>query len=337
MASRVSRSATGIALTLLLLGVASRAAAPEPDPSVLRAAIERAVPLIQKGAEGSTQKIRCFTCHNQALPLLALTLARGHGVAVDETVIRHQTEFTETSLRGGKDGYIEKRGQGGQADTAGYALLGLEAAGLQPNDITAAVAGYLIDRNKEVGHWQTSANRPPSERSPFATTYLALRALRVFGTPEQQPGIAERTTAARDWLLKTPAADTEDRVFRLWALKYAGAPAEALREAADELRQSQREDGGWSQIPDLSSDAYATGSTLLVLRQVGGLSAEDPVYRRGARFLLDSQRSDGSWQVVSRSRPFQPYFESGFPHGKDQFISMSGSCWAVAALALGLP
>ena len=55
------------------------------------------------------------------------------------------------------------------------------------------------------------------------------------------------------------------------------------------------------------------------------------------RFLLASQLADGSWHVRSRSRPFQIYFESGFPHGKDQFISVAASGWAATALALTLP
>jgi len=32
--------------------------------------------------------------------------------------------------------------------------------------------------------------------------------------------------------------------------------------------------------------------------------------------------------------PFQPYFESGFPHGDDQWISAAATSWAAMALAL---
>ena len=56
------------------------------------------------------------------------------------------------------------------------------------------------------------------------------------------------------------------------------------------------------------------------------------VYQRGLKFLLASQLEDGSWHVRSRSKPFQTYYESGFPHGKDQFISMAASSWATLAL-----
>ena len=46
---------------------------------------------------------------------------------------------------------------------------------------------------------------------------------------------------------------------------------------------------------------------------------------------------DGSWFVKSRAMKIQPYFESGFPYGKNQFISVAASGWAAAALALALP
>ena len=58
------------------------------------------------------------------------------------------------------------------------------------------------------------------------------------------------------------------------------------------------------------------------------------VYQRGVKFLLGDQLEDGSWHVRSRSKPFQTYYESGFPHGKDQFISMHASSWATLALLL---
>ena len=60
-------------------------------------------------------------------------------------------------------------------------------------------------------------------------------------------------------------------------------------------------------------------------------------YRRGLEFLIKSQRDDGTWHIKSRSRPFQTYFESGFPHGPGQFISSAGSGWATAALVLACP
>src|SRR5262249_46204904 len=61
--------------------------------------------------------------------------------------------------------------------------------------------------------------------------------------------------------------------------------------------------------------------------------------RHGAtlRFLLGTQYDDGSWHVVSRAYPFQPTMDSGFPHGRDSWISAAGTSWAVLAMTEALP
>jgi squalene cyclase len=104
-----------------------------------------------------------------------------------------------------------------------------------------------------------------------------------------------------------------------------------------DLVQTQQKTGGWAQTTELAADAYATGSALVMLHQAGGMPVGHSVYQRGLAFLVATQQPDGSWFVGSRSRPFQTYFESGFPHGKDQFISIAASSWATAALALACP
>jgi squalene cyclase len=119
-------------------------------------------------------------------------------------------------------------------------------------------------------------------------------------------------------------------------MKYVAATPEEIKAAAKELLATQRGDGGWAQIDELSTDSYATGSALVALHEAGGLATDDPAYRRGVAFLVRSQKDDGTWFVASRSRPFQLYFESGFPYGRDQFIAVAATGWAAAALALVL-
>ncbi|MCE9562148.1 MAG: hypothetical protein K8U57_08850 [Planctomycetes bacterium] len=168
-------------------------------------------------------------------------------------------------------------------------------------------------------------------------TALAIRGLQTFGLPEHQERIAKRIGSAREWLLKTPAIDTEDRVFRLLGLKSAGVSAEEIRKACEELAKTQRPDGGWGQTDTMASDAYATGSALVALQLGAGMPTDDPIYRRGMGYLVRNQLADGSWHVRSRSLSLQPYYESGFPHGKDQFISCAATGWATTALALACP
>jgi hypothetical protein len=81
----------------------------------------------------------------------------------------------------------------------------------------------------------------------------------------------------------------------------------------------------------LTTDAYATGQALYTLHEVGGWSNA-----RGVRYLLGTQAADGSWHVVSRAPKFQPYFESGFPYGGDQWISSAGTAYATMALSYSL-
>jgi hypothetical protein len=54
------------------------------------------------------------------------------------------------------------------------------------------------------------------------------------------------------------------------------------------------------------------------------------------KYLLNTQAADGSWHVKSRSIWVQPYFESGFPYGHDQWISAAGTSWATMALSLAV-
>jgi len=96
----------------------------------------------------------------------------------------------------------------------------------------------------------------------------------------------------------------------------------------------QHADGGWSQLDSLPTDAYASGQALYALNQSGELDVADPAYQKGIAFLLRTQETDGSWHVKTRTFPFVPYIDSGFPHKGDQFISAAGSNWATIALLL---
>ena len=81
-------------------------------------------------------------------------------------------------------------------------------------------------------------------------------------------------------------------------------------------------------------NAYATGQALFALRSAGAMSASDPVIRNGVNYLLRTQASDASCHVKTRAIWLQPYLDSGFPYGKDQFISTAGTAWATLALTL---
>jgi hypothetical protein len=300
------------------------------------AAIRRAIPLLENAAAGSAKERKCFTCHSQALPVFAMAEVRTRGFDIDEDVFEAQLNHTAAHLKRGLKGYLKGKGQGGRVMTAGYALWALEAGDRKHDETTAAVVHYLLEFQKDDQRWHQGSSRPPSAGSDFANTYLALRALREFATDEQQTAADNRIKAVGKWLSATEAGETEDRVFRFRALPYVDARTEELDAARDGLISLQQTDGGWPQKSNMESDAYATGSVLTALLRDGSKST-DTVIKRGVDYLLDSQLEDGSWHVATRAKPFQPYFETGFPHEKDQFISTAATGWATIALALTLP
>ncbi len=308
-----------------------------PTSTAVRSAVDRALPLLLKSTGEYPESRDCFSCHHQAVPVLALTTAKERGFVVPAEAIDEPVDLTDADLRGSIESYRKGVGQGGGVTRAGYAMLTLEVGRRKPDEVTDAVVEYLLKRDESRDHWRASSDRPPSEASDFTATYLALRALAAYAKEGQKDRVAVRVGKARRWLEATRPKDTEDRAFRLLALRAASAPGESIGKAADDLLATRRGDGGWSQLDGGASDAYATGSALVALHLAGRLATDSPAYRGGLRFLIADQRADGSWFVRSRSEPFQPYFESGFPHGKDQFISMAASSWAVTALALGCP
>ena len=324
---------------VVILVAGSRLAVAEDDtPRMDRVsgAIQKTIPLLESAAAGSAKEKRCFTCHSQALPVLALTEAQNRGFRIDKGILASQVKHTVAHLKRGLKGYREGRGQGGRVMTAGYALWTLEAGDWDPDETTAAVSHYLLEFQKDDKRWHQGSSRPPSAGSDFANTYLALRALQHFATEDQQRAKEARIAEVGEWLLANQANGTEDRVFRFRALPYFDSGQNQIAAERKELISQQHEDGGWSQKLEMTSDAYATGSVLAALLR-GGSNSTDMVIERGVDYLLDGQLDDGSWHVVTRAKPFQPYFETGFPHEKDQFISTAATGWAMMALALTLP
>jgi hypothetical protein len=193
-----------------------------------------------------------------------------------------------------------------------------------------------LNYEKELGTWKITVDRPPAEASNFTTNYVALRGLNRYGSPKQREAIATRATAVQQWLESANAIDTEDQVFRLRLAHELKLPSDKVNGFVQKLLSEQDADGGWAQKREMKPDAYATGSVLVALHEAGGLSCQHSAWLRGLGYLLRTQKPDGSWHVASRAKPIQEYFESGFPHGKDQFISAFATGWATEALLMSL-
>jgi hypothetical protein len=303
------------------------------ESDVIRQSVEKSIALLQKSGTEFVRVSGCTSCHHQSLPQMAYGVARERGFANDALKSPQQTQNVIAMFKP----YLEKMQQGKASFpnppiSVSYSLLGLAAQGYARDAITEAMAHVVAMQQNADGGFGIVGARPPIEVSVFTATALSLRALQVYGKdPEEQ------VLKAREWLRTAKPKTSEDRAMQLLGLAWAKASGEDLRRVAEALQAEQRPDGGWAPLTALESDAYATGQALVALHTAGQVTSSDALYQRGVSFLMRTQHTDGSWLVRSRAVPFQPYKESGFPHGKDQWISAAGTSWATMALSLTAP
>jgi ankyrin repeat protein len=313
--------------------------------NTIQNAIERSLPLLQRADSSFTAKSGCVSCHNDSLAAMAAGLARRNGFHVDEQVAAQQVKANAAFLEHHRDTlhqgfFTAQAGAEARGDTFGpvvlsYVLVGLDAEHYKPDLNTDAVAMYLKTRQMPDGHWAYNRNdsRPPLCEDYIGQTTLAMRALQLYAPRVDKAEYRKSIQLAAAWLAKAEAKTNQDRVWRLLGLAWAASNKDATENALRELLAVQRSDGGWADFPSMESNAYTTGRAL-VASGIAGLPVSDPAYRRGVDFLLNTQMEDGSWYVKTRALALQPYFDAGFPHGVDQWISAAGTSWATMALAL---
>jgi ankyrin repeat protein len=311
------------------------------DRETVRSAMARAVTPLQITALESKKTFvshsshqDCVSCHQQYLPLAAVNLARKQNVSIDADANKELIKL----ISGGELPLIEVDWQPlfhpDPAYSKGYAFLGFSSADLPASEFTDAWVHHLAAIQEADGHWCSNLPRPPLQSGDIPATALVINALQKYPLPGRKAEFAERVDRARKWLAKAKADNTDEAIYQILGLKWAGESPRRIQSLAKSLLAQQREDGGWAQLPTLKSDAYATGQAIYSLCVGAGISVNDPAIERARKYLLSTQLEDGTWYVHRRAFPFQPTMKSGFPHGRDGWISASATSWAVMALSL---
>jgi hypothetical protein len=299
----------------------------------VESALAKSLPLLQLSGVAFSEQRSCVSCHHQSLVAMAVGSARKHGSTVDLAVAAREQVRTLDVMAKSREQMLLGSGVTDELAPA-YILAGLDAGAQVPNHITDALVQFIVLRQQCDGSWKTPVFRPPQDASDVTMTALAVQGLRRFAPKGRTKEIEGRIALARGWLVHSAAFDTEELAFRLLGLRWASADRSDVDEATGALLRRQRDDGGWTQLPTLESDAYATGLALFALREGGGIDRNHPANRHGVQYLLNTQLADGSWFVQTRSFPLQPFVETCFPHGRSQFISLAATCWASLALSL---
>lgn len=308
----------------------------------IKNALGRALPLLQQTALTSKQsflehgsKQNCVSCHQQHLPLAALAFGRKSGAYVEPSAEEQILEMVRRDNAALGEITAETTFHPEPAHAYGYAAFALSSEQAQANAETDAIARHLLLIQGKEGQWFNNLPRPPLQTSDVGGTALAVKALKSYSLPAKQKNITKSVQNAQKWLSKVQARNTEELVYQILGLIWAGENPAKLQHLAKTLQSQQRDDGGWAQLPSLSTDAYATGQALFALNALG-ISKSTPSVQRGLEYLLRTQLEDGSWFVARRAFPFQPTMRSGFPHSRDSWVSAAGTSWASMALALAL-
>ena len=310
--------------------------------NTIQSAIRGSLPLIQQADANFMPKAACASCHNNSFAAMAVSLARKSGFAVDEKIAAQQVKANIFGLEKLRDnlhqGFITPVGEFFGPSVVSYILIGLDAEHYQPDLNTDAVAMYLKARQTPDGEWPYPAadTRPPICSDYIGQTAISMRSLQFYAPKTDKAAYDRAIQLAAAWIAKAQSTNNDDRSFRLLGLAWYGKDKDATQKAMRELLAKQRPDGGWADLDSMESGAYATGKSLYAL-QIAGLPATGPAYKHAVQYLLSTQQEDGSWYVRTRAMAFQPYFDAGFPHGFDQWISAAGTSWATMALAQATP
>ena len=198
------------------------------------------------------------------------------------------------------------------------------------------IAEEIVKQQQPDGSWEFFATlrRPPineTQSTDAAWIIMALDGAAAPNAPESQRAALAK---ARAWLDAAKLTGIhQDKVLKVLMAARSARPRETMQSTIEELLALQRADGGWSQtVPDLKSDAFATGQTLYVL-SLAGYTSERPEIQRAIDFLVATQKPDGSWPMTSRSTP------DGSP-GSSKLLTpivCTATSWATLGLARLVP
>jgi hypothetical protein len=308
--------------------------------------IERAIKYLQTESAAWLNARKCGACHHVPLPLWALAEAERWGYPIDKKFMADTVE----SLLGSKEKLLASRifpDPSAPPDPRPQARglnMGLPMLAVAAQSLPSVTEGEqqslkriveeIVEKQQPDGSWEFFATlrRPPINESQ--TTDAAWIIMALQGTADPTKSQREALSKAVAWLDGRNRSDSmQDKVLKLVLGARSGTPRAALQTTIDELLALQRADGGWSQtVPDLKSDAFATGQSLYAL-SLAALTRERPEIERGIDFLVATQKPDGSWPMTSRSTP------DGSPGSAKLLtpITCAASSWATLGLARLVP
>ena len=303
--------------------------------------VERAIAYTQAESASWLNTRGCAACHHVPLVIWSLGEAERQGYAIDKKFV---ADTVESSL-GSHEKMIQAKlfddpagppdprpmAKGVKIGTAFMAAAARTLPSLEEGQKQSLrfIADEIVKKQREDGSWEFFLSRPPINENETTDAVWLIMALQGDDASESHRAALEKATT---WLATIRPTTLQDKAFRVILAARAGKPREEIQSAIDELLSLQRADGGWAQLADWDSDAYATGQVLYVL-SLAGYTVERPEVKRAVDFLVATQKEDGSWTMKSRSTP------DGSPGSSKLLtpINCAAASWAILGLAQLVP
>lgn len=323
---RLAFAALGVWLLSTMLG----AAEPFVSSAEVDESIRRGLDFLAKDSVAWKEKYKCASCHHAGLVVSAMHEAKLRGQSVDEAVLADTTQMMvdtgegKTSLP--RPAGIPKAFNG---RALGFAIA--IGANPKPGETEQAALQKLLGTVKEDqlddGSWAAWPDTRPPIFGPSNDVVTAAAAFALLPSAGSDPAAKAALDKGVQWLASHKSDDDPQSVaLRLMLWSKLGRPGEESAPLLARIRERQKTDGGWSQAPEMNSDAWATGQALYALA-LAGVKPADAAIVRGQVFLVRSQNEDGSWPMTSR--PIKPGGE-----GSKNLVPIvgAGSAWGVMGL-----
>src|SRR5439155_14469134 len=162
---------------------------------------------------------------------------------------------------------------------------------------------FLSPRQTPKGDVPNDKDMAPIQQGSIMTTANSLVAFARAFTETGDIRYKQAADRAVSWISSAPPETTQDKVFKILALSRFGGPESKsiVQDLVEVLQVEQEADGGWRErrVEWLKGpNAFATGQVLYAFKQAG-VSITSSSFNKGVRYLLATQRVDGSWPRVN--------------------------------------
>lgn len=309
------------------------AANKKDEPLAKQFSMGKATQFLDNAALQWTDKRACFSCHTNLAFLYARPLVSANVPAHAE--IRQALEEMVTVR------WKEKGPRWDAEVVASAAALAFNDAHttrkLHPLTRTTLERIWTVQQKDGGFKWLKCA-WPPMENDDHYGVTLAAVAVGVAPEDYAKTDAAKKGLAQiRSWLKANPPQNRHHDAMILWAASYLDGflSKKETQDTIADILEIQYADGGWNSASlghwkrhkdettrqdYKSSDGYATGFMIYVLRRAG-VPADHPAVQKGIAWLKSNQRESGRW-----------YSRSLYKDNM-HFLSHAGTAFAIMALA----